>query len=44
LFPHFKTENVTQYFLAPAGILLGELIGLALQKEGCVDERIVIEM
>src|SRR5258707_2197023 len=43
LIPNFKTENVAQDFFAFGGILLGELICLALQKERCVDKGLVIE-
>ena len=43
ILPHFKTEDIAQHFLAPAGILLRELIGFALQKEGGIDERLEIK-
>ena len=43
LLPHFQPEDITQDFLAFTGILLGELVSLALQEERSIDKGIVIE-
>ena len=41
--PHLQAQDAPQHFLAPGGVLLGELVGLALQEKGGIDECIVIE-
>ncbi len=41
--PRLQPEDVPQDLFAARGRLLGELVGLALQEEGNVDEGVVIE-